>query len=67
MSLKSGKMSLTNYFAKQCEKQDKNFWHTVSPFMSDKKYRNGGNIALSENRETITDASRVSGILNDFL
>ena len=35
--------------------------------MSDKKYRNGGNIALNENSETITDASRVSGILNDFL
>ena len=29
-------MSLKNYFTKHCEKQDKNFWHTVSPFMSDK-------------------------------
>ena len=36
------------------------------PFMSDKKYRNGGNITLNENGETITDASRVSEIFNDF-
>ena len=40
--VKIRKMSLTNYFAKHCKRQDKNFWHTVSPFMSDKKYRNGG-------------------------
>ena len=33
--------------------------------MSDKKYRNGGNITLNENGETITDASRVSEIFND--
>ena len=59
-------MSLKNYFTKHCEKKDKNFWHTVSPFMSDKKYRNGGNITLNENGETITDASRVSEIFNDF-
>ena len=34
--------------------------------MSDKKYRNGGNITLNENGETITDASRVSEIFNDI-
>ena len=34
--------------------------------MSDKKYRNDGNITLNENVETITDASRVSEIFNDF-
>ena len=33
--------------------------------MSDKKYRNGGNITLNESGETITDASRVSEIFND--
>ena len=60
------KISHTNYFAKHCEKQDKNFWHTVSPIMSDKKYRSGGNIALNENGENITDASRVSEIFNAF-
>ena len=64
--VKIRKMSLKNYFTKQCEKQDKNFWHTVSPFMSDKKYRNCRNITLNENGETITDASRVSEIFNDF-
>ena len=65
--VKIRKMSLKNYFTKHCEKQDKNFWHTISPFMSDKKYRNDGNITLNENIETITDASRVSEIFNDFL
>ena len=59
-------MSLTNYFVKHCEKQDKNFWNAVSTFMSDKKYHNGGNITLNENGETITDVSRVSEIFNDF-
>ena len=65
--VKIRKMSLTNYFTKHCEKQDKNFWHTVSPFMSDKKYRNGGNITLNGNGETISDASRMFDIFNDFL
>ena len=55
--VKIRKMSLKNYFTENCEKQDKFFWHTVSSLMSDKKYRNGGNITLNENGETITDAS----------
>ena len=66
MSSKSGKISLKNYFAKHWEKQDGKFWHTVSPFMSDKKCHNGGNITLNEDGETITDASRVSEIFYDF-
>ena len=34
--------------------------------MSDKKFRNGGNIILNENGETKTDAAEVSEIFNDF-
>ena len=34
--------------------------------MSDKKFRNGGDIILNENGETKTDAAEVSEIFNDF-
>ena len=60
------KQSLTNYFATHCEKHDKWFWSTVSPFMSDKKFQNGISIILENKYETISDASRVSEIFNDF-
>ena len=66
MSSKSAKMSLTNYFAKLCEKQNEIFCHTLSPFMSEKKYRNGGNITTNENGATMKDTFRVSEIFNDF-
>ena len=58
------KKSLSNYFATRCEKHDKRFWNTVSPFMSDKKFRNGGGIILEEGDETISEASKVSEIFN---
>ena len=54
-------MSSTNYFAKYCEQQDRNFRHTVSHFISDKKCRKEDN----ENGEIITDVSRVSEMFND--
>ena len=60
------KKSLSNYFATRCEKHDKRFWNTVSPFMSDKKFRNGGGIILEEGDETISEASKVSEIFNEF-
>ena len=59
------KKSLSNYFATR-EKHDKRFWNTVSPFMSDKKFRKGGGMILEEGEETISDASKVSEIFNDF-
>ena len=34
--------------------------------MSDKKFRNGGGIILEEGEETISEASKVSEIFNDF-
>ena len=60
------KSSMRIYFEKNCKKHDKQFWRTISPFMSDKKFRNGGNIILNENGETKTDAAEVSDIFNDF-
>ena len=60
------KSSMRIYFEKICKKHDKQFWRTISPFMSDKKFRNGGNIILNEYGETKTDAAEVSEIFNDF-
>ena len=60
------KKSLSNYLASRCEKHDKRFWTTVSSFMSYKKFRNGGGIILEEAGETISEASKVSDIFNDF-
>ena len=60
------KKSLSNYFATRCEKHDERFWKTVSPFMSDKKFQNGCGITLEEDGETISEASKVSEVFNDF-
>ena len=60
------KSSMRIYFEKNCKTHDKQFWRKISPFMSDKKFRNGGNIILNENGETKTDAAEVSEIFNDF-
>ena len=60
------KKSLSNYFATRCEKHDERFWKTVSPFMSDKKFQNGCGITLEEDGETISEASKVSEVFNEF-
>ena len=60
------KQSLKTYFSKNCSKQDKSFWRTVSPFMSDKSSRNGNNIILQEDDQTIVDDKQISEIFNDF-
>ena len=57
------KKSLPNYFATCCEER---FWKTASPFMSDNKFQNGCGIVLEEDGETISEASEVSEIFNDF-
>ena len=60
------KQSLKTYFSKNCSKQDKSFWRTVSPFMSDKASRNGNDIILLEDDQTIVDDKQISEIFNDF-
>ena len=60
------KKSLSNYFATRCEKHDERFWKIVSPFMSDKKFQNGCGITLKEDGETISEASKLSEVFNDF-
>ena len=40
------KQSMATYFSQNCQKRDKTFWNTVSPFITDKKFRNCNNIIL---------------------
>ena len=62
------KKSLATYFKKNCSSHDRKFWRTVSPFMTNKSSRNGGNIILQENDEIIVDSKQVSDIFkfNDY-
>ena len=59
------KRSIANYFSKNCSRKDKTFWSTVSPFMTDKKNKNGGKIILQEGDETITNNHQIANIFND--
>ena len=60
------KQSLKNYFGNQCKKHDRNLWKVISPFMSDKHYRNGNSIILNENDKIVNDPSQVAEIFNEF-
>ena len=60
------KRSLSNYFAKNCTKHDKSFWNTISPFISDKKSRNGGNIILQDGDKIVADEISVSELFNEY-
>ena len=64
--VKIRKNSMRKYFEQRCSKQDKNFWKTISPFFSDKKFKNGNHIALSENNGIINDQHRVAEMFNDY-
>ena len=60
------KKSLATYLKKNCSSHDRKFWKTVSPFMTNKSSRNGGNIILQENDEIIVDRKQVSDIFSDY-
>ena len=60
------KRSIENYFSKNCSRKDKTFWSTVSPFMTDKKNKNGGKIILQEGETTVTDNHQLANIFNDY-
>ena len=64
--VKIGKYSMRKYFEKRCSKQDKIFWKTISSFFSDKKFKNGNHIALSENTDIINDQLRVAEMFNEY-
>ena len=58
--------SITKYFEKRCsENNPKEFWKTVSPFISNVK-KSCNDISLFENDRLITCQSKVSNIFNDY-
>ena len=59
------KKSLQNYFSQNCSKPDKTFWSTISPFMSDKKFRNSDSIILNENGSTVNETEMVANLFNE--
>ena len=44
----------------------KQFWSTVSPFISDKNKRADSKIILQEGEETIVDNLKVANVFNDY-
>ena len=60
------KKSIAKYFENNCAKQDRTFWRTISPFFSDKKFRNGNHTILREGEDTIVDSNEVAEIFNIY-
>ena len=60
------KKSIAKYFENNCAKQDRTFWRTISPFFSDKKFRNGNHTILREGEDTIVDSNEVAEIFNVY-
>ena len=60
------KASIAKYFSQKCSWHDKSFWSTVSPFMTDKRHRNGNTFMLQENGKIVTDDKLVANIFNDY-
>ena len=60
------KKSMSKYFDNKCKNQDTSFWQTISPFFSDKKFRNGNNNILRKNDNTIVDSREISEVFNDY-
>ena len=61
------KKNLLQNILRMTAKQDKTFWRTISPFFSDKKFRNGNHIILRECESTIVDSGEVAAIFNAYL
>ena len=60
------KQSIKKYFSKKCEKPDHNFWATIKPFLTDKKFKGNTTIILNENEKTVTDPYEVAEIFNKY-
>ena len=57
--------SIGVYFQKRCEKPNREFWKTISPFITDSSSRGSNNINLNENEQIVTDSQEVSEIFNE--
>ena len=60
--------SMLIYFKERCTNTTnaKEFWNTISPFMTDKNCVSNNNIPLLENGEIVSDQERVTNIFNDY-
>ena len=59
------KRSIKKYFMTRCEKPNREFWKTISPFISDKNSKTSNALSLNENGMVITDPSEIAEIFND--
>ena len=57
--------SLRKYFMNRCEKPNREFWKTISPFITDNKLKQSNVITLNENENIVTDPYKVSEIFNN--
>ena len=57
--------SIRTYFRKRCEIPNREFWKTISPFITDGKSKSSNMISLNDNENIVTDPNKVSEILND--
>ena len=57
--------SIRKYFQKRCEIPNRDFWKTISPFVTDGKSKSSDMISLNENENIVTDPNKVSEILNN--
>ena len=64
--VKFRKQSLKSYFGTHGINHDKNFWKVISPFTSDKPYKNGNSILLNEKDAIVYEPSQVAEIFNEF-
>jgi hypothetical protein len=60
--------SMQKYFEERCSKSTnaRDFWQTISPFMSNKNCDSDGNISLYENNQIISDQVEVTNIFNNY-
>ena len=57
--------SIKIYFQIRCEKPNREFWKTVSPFIVDNRSKSSNNITLNENEHIVTDSNEIAEIFNE--
>ena len=60
------KQSMAAYFEQRCQQTNQTFWKTVSPFMTDKHFKNGEKITLCENDKIVIANNDVANIFNNY-
>ena len=60
------KESMATYFKQRCSKNDKTFWDTIAPFVTDKRNKNANDIVLKDGDDVVSDPAKVTEIFNTF-